>query len=152
MSFTRLSVIPPKLHFAARPFSSFQNCLSVSPSFCFLLRNLKLSRVSFFWFLKAFFTSCYQLCQRYSCNVYGGNFVADSFLAAIPRARYMTLNGNAFFAAVVSSMSPIRLFSFVPVVLVNSVIEMLYFAINATSNKSIHFSYSNLRGFAASDQ
>ena len=32
-SFTSLSVIPQKLHFGARPFSSFQNCLIVSPFF-----------------------------------------------------------------------------------------------------------------------
>ena len=79
-----------------------------------------------------------------------GNLYAIVLRAAEPNARYKTL--IAFFAAGISSKSPIRLLSFVPVVFVRSVIEILFFAIGATSNKSSHFSYSNWGCFEASAQ
>ena len=72
------------------------------------------------------------------------------FLAAIPMARYRTL--IAFFAAVVFSMSPMRLFSFVSVVWLIHLLRCYFWPFKATSNKSIHFSHSNSGGFAASDQ
>ena len=149
-SFTKLSVIAPKLHFEAIPFNSFQNCLSDSPSFCFLDRNLNLSNVSFFGFSKhslQFFSKS----VRFTVAIFVvGNLSAIVFLPAAPNSRYKTL--IAFFIAGISSKSPIRLFSFAPVVFVSSDTEILFFAIKATSKRSIHFSHSNLGVFDASVQ
>ena len=72
------------------------------------------------------------------------------FLFAIPSARYSTL--LAFFIAVASSISPMRLFSLVPVVFVSSATEILLFAMSATSNKLIYFSHSSFGVFVASCQ
>ena len=111
-SFTKFSVIAPKLHFEANPFNSFQNCLSDSPSFCFLDTNLSLSSVSFFGFSKhslQFFSKS----VRFTVAIFVvGNLSGIDFLPAAPNARYKTL--MAFFIAGISSKSPIRLFSFTP--------------------------------------
>ena len=79
-----------------------------------------------------------------------GNLSGIVFLAAIPNARYNTL--FAFFIAVFSYMSPMRLLSLFPVVFVSSATEMLLLAMSATSNNSIRFSHSSSGGFVASCQ
>ena len=149
-SFTRLSVMFPKLHFAASPFNSFQNCLSVSFSFCLRLRNLNRSSVSFFGFSKHSLHVLIKSSRVILAMFTVGNLSEIVFLAAIPNARYNTL--FAFFIAVASSMSPMRLLSLFPVVFVSSATDMLLLAISATSNNSIHFSHSSSGGFGASCQ
>ena len=134
-SFTRL------LHFAANPFNSFQNCTRVSPSFYFLLRNLNLSKFSCSGFLKQSLQFLSRSVRLTLAIMLFGNLSAIVLRAAAPNARYKTL--RAFFAAGISSRSPIRFLSFVPVIFVSSVIEMLFFAMRATSNRSSHFSSSN---------
>ena len=90
-SSTKLSVLVPKLHFEANPFNSLQNCLSDSPSFCFLDRNLNLSNVSFFGFSKHGLQFCSRS-VRFTVAVFvAGNLSAIDFLPADPSAKYRTL-------------------------------------------------------------
>ena len=149
-SFTKRSGIVSKLHFEANPFNSFQNCLSDSPSFCFLDRILNLSNVSFFGFSKHSLQFCSGSVRVTVAIFIAGNLSAIDFLPADPSAKYRTL--MVFVIAGISSKSPIRLFSFVPVVFVSSDIDMLFFAISATSKRSIHCSHSSVGAFDASMQ
>ena len=149
-SFTGLSVTVPKLHLAASPLSSFQNCLRVSFSFCFLLRNLNRSSVSFFGFSKQSLHVLSKSTKVVVAIFTVGNLSEIVFLAAIPSARLSTV--LAFFIAVASSISIMRLLSFVPVVFISSATEILLFAMSAASNRSLHFSHSNSGGFVDSCQ
>ena len=122
-SFTKLSVAVPKLPFAARrPLNSFQKCLNVSFSFCFGLKNLNRSRVSFFGFSKHSLHVLIKSSRVILAMFTVGNLSEMVYLAAILGARYSTL--FAFFIAVASSISPMRVSSLVPVVFLSSVIEI----------------------------
>ena len=103
-SFTRLSVICPKLHFAGSALNSFQNCLSVSPCFCVLLRNLNLPKVSFLGFWKHSLQFLSRSVRLILAMLVFGNLSAIVLRATVPNARYKTL--IAFFAAGISSNSP----------------------------------------------
>ena len=59
----------------------------------------------------------------YTMKFVAGNLSAIDFLPADPSAKYRTV--IAFFIAGISSKSPIRLFSFAPVVFVSSDIDVI---------------------------
>ena len=143
MSSTNVVVISPKSQMAASPFSACQNCESVSPGCCNLEKNLWLSKVRFQFFrkhsLQRFISS-----PAFNCHsAVLGYLSMNCFLAASPNDRYITL--MVFLFAGSSSRSPIngRTLGVCSVTaLVSSVIEMEYFAIMATWNKSINLSQS----------
>ena len=90
-SFTRLSVTFPKLPSDARSLSSFQNCLNVSCFFCFRLRILNCSRVSFLGFAEQSLNVLIKSTRVILALFTVGNLSDMVFFAAIPNARQSAL-------------------------------------------------------------
>ena len=152
-SWTSVCVISPSSHLDASPLSACQNCCRDSLFCSFLDRNSCRSRVLLGATWKQFL---HLSIMSRTPNVQTDKFGCLSlniFLAGSPTERKSQV--TTFFSAASSAISPISAFIlglFTSVVLVNSSIEIEYFAMTATANKSNHRSHSISGDLVLSDQ
>ena len=154
-SCTRVWVMSPISHLAANPFKACQNCCRDSVGNCFRDRKWCLSSVLFLSIRKRLSQFCsISVACKDQLDV-SGYLLRNIFRPVSPNYRNIML--TTFLFAVSSAISPRSDFTLglgfpSSTVLVNSFIDMEYFAILATANRSLHFSHSIDCDFEASCQ